>query len=68
MNLNKIIIIVCLYWGGGGGGGAVIKRDAKFLTKYVKGVPLVNRMETKEVPCLSKMVYSETSIKRTPVS
>ena len=44
--------------------GAVIKRDTKFLTRYVKGVPLVNRMETKEVPCLSK-IYSETSIKWT---
>ena len=37
-----IIIIICFYFGGGG--GAVIKRDAKFLTRYVKGVPLVNRM------------------------
>ena len=45
--------------------GAVIKRDTKFLTRYVKGVPPVNRMETKEVPSLSKMIYSETSIMRT---
>ena len=55
-----IIIIICFYFWG-----AVIKRDAKFLTRYVKGVPLVNRMETKEVPCLSKVIYSETSMKRT---
>ena len=55
-----IVIIICFYFWE-----AVIKRDAKFLTRYVKGVPLVNRMETKEVPCLSKVIYSETSMKRT---
>ena len=55
-----IVIIICFYFWE-----AVIKRDTKFLTRYVKGVPLVNRMETKEVPCLSKMIYSETSMKRT---
>ena len=55
-----IVIIFCFYFWE-----AVIKRDAKFLTRYVKGVPLVNRMETKEVPCLSKVIYSETSMKRT---
>ena len=54
-----VIIICCYFW------EAVIKRDTKFLTRYVKGVPLVNRMETKEVPCLSKVIYSETSMKRT---
>ena len=27
-----------------------LKRDAKFLTKYVKGVPFVNRRYTKGVP------------------
>ena len=55
-----IVIIICFYFWE-----AVIKRDTKFLTRYVKGVPLVNRMETKEVPCLSKVIYSETSMKRT---
>ena len=55
-----VIIIICFYFWE-----AVIKRDTKFLTRYVKGVPLVNRMETKEVPCLSKVIYSETSMKRT---
>ena len=30
-----------------------VKRDAKFLTKYVKGVPFVNRRYTKGVPFLS---------------
>ena len=30
----------------------IIKRYAKFLTRYVKGVPLVNKMYTKEVPFL----------------
>ena len=55
-----IVIIICFYFWE-----AVIKRDTKFLTRYVKGVPLVNRMETKEVPCLSKVIYCETSMKRT---
>ena len=27
-----------------------LKKDAKFLTKYVKGVPFVNRRYTKGVP------------------
>ena len=27
-----------------------LKRDAKFLTKYAKGVPFVNRRYTKGVP------------------
>ena len=27
-----------------------VKRDAKFLTKYVKGLPFVNRRYTKRVP------------------
>ena len=57
---RRFVIIICFYFWE-----AVIKRDAKFLTRYVKGVPLVNRMETKEVPCLSKVIYSETSMKRT---
>ena len=35
----------------------VIKRDGKFLTGYVKGVPFVNRGYMKGVPFLSKMVY-----------
>ena len=55
-----IVIIICFYFWE-----AVIKRDTKFLTRYLKGVPLVNRMETKEVPCLSKVIYSETSMKGT---
>ena len=33
-----------------------VKRDVKFLTMYVKGVPFVNRSYTKGVPFLSKIV------------
>ena len=35
----------------------VVKRDAMFLTRYVTGVPFVNRGYTKGVPFLSKLVY-----------
>ena len=34
-----------------------VKRDEKFLTRYVKGVPFVNRRYTKRVPFLAKIVY-----------
>ena len=34
-----------------------LKRDAKFLTKYVKGVTFVNRRYTKGVPFSWKMLY-----------
>ena len=37
-----------------------VKRDAKFKTRYVKGIPLiyfVNRRYTKGVPFPSKMLY-----------
>ena len=34
-----------------------VKRNAKFLTRYVKGVPFVNRRYTKGVPFSLKMVY-----------
>ena len=34
-----------------------VKRDAKFYTRYVKGVPFVNRRYTKGVPFSWKMVY-----------
>ena len=34
-----------------------VKRDEKFLTRYVKGVPFVNRRYAKGVSFLSKMVY-----------
>ena len=45
--LLLLLLVFCFYiW------GAVIKRYAKFLTRYVKGVPLVNKMYTKEVPFL----------------
>ena len=36
---------------------ALRKRDAKPYTRYVKGVPFVNRKETKGLPLLSKVVY-----------
>ena len=29
-----------------------VKRDTKFLTRYVKGIPFVNRSYTKGVPSL----------------
>ena len=35
----------------------VKKRDAVFLSRYVKGVPFLNGRYTKGVPFLSKMVY-----------
>ena len=34
-----------------------VKRDAKFLTRYVKGVPFVNRRYTRVVPFSWKKVY-----------
>ena len=34
-----------------------VKRDVKFWTRYVKGVPFVNRRHTKGVPCSWKMVH-----------
>ena len=34
-----------------------VKRDAKSQTRYVKGVPFVNRGYTKGVPFSWKMVY-----------
>ena len=42
-----LLLLFCFYFWG-----AVIKRYAKFLTRYVKGVQLVNKMYTKEVPFL----------------
>ena len=36
-----------------------VKRDEKFLTRYVKGVAFVNRRYTRGVPFLSKMVYKK---------
>ena len=34
-----------------------VKRDAKFLSRFVKGVPFVNRKYTKGLPFLSNMVH-----------
>ena len=34
-----------------------VKRDETFLTRYVKGVPFVNRRYAKGVSFLSKMIY-----------
>ena len=34
-----------------------VKRDAKFSTRYVKGVPFFNRRYTKGVPFLWKMLH-----------
>ena len=34
-----------------------VKRDAKFLARYVKGLPFVNTGYMKGVPFLSKLVY-----------
>lgn len=39
-----------------------IKRDAKFLTKYVKKVPFLTEKYTKGVPFLPKMVYKRVNI------
>ena len=33
-----------------------VKEDGKFQSRYVKGVPFINRVRTKEAPFLSKMV------------
>ena len=38
---------------------ASVKRDVKFLTMYVKGVPFVNGRYTKEEPFLSKIVQKK---------
>ena len=38
------------------------KRDAKFLTRFVKGVAFVNRRYTKGVPFLSKKVYKRVRV------
>ena len=37
-----------------------VKRDPKFYTGYVKGVPFINRRYTKGVFFLSEMVYKRT--------
>ena len=33
-----------------------VKEDGKFQSRYVNGVPFINRVSTKEAPFLSKMV------------
>ena len=38
-----------------------VKRDAKSQTRYVKGVPFVNRRYMKGIPFLSKMVYKRVT-------
>ena len=43
-----------------------VKRDAKFLTKYVEGVPFVNRRYTKGVPFSFKKKGKGLDLKAEP--
>ena len=40
-----------------------VKRNKKFQTRFVKGVPFINRRCTKRIPFLSKMVYKGWGIR-----
>ena len=45
---KRSIFVIDSYFNGNG--FTTVKRDAKFYTRYVKGVPFVNRRYTKGVP------------------